>query len=65
MKLDIKIWVMGAIAVILGVFGFTTVSKAGHGVIGGVMILLAGLIEGHVLGEVYDAGEKSKRDNKK
>jgi drug/metabolite transporter (DMT)-like permease len=75
MKLDLKIWIMGGIAVLLGVFGFIFVTQAGQGlnvpqndgyaVTGGVMLLLAGLIEGHVLGEVYDAGEKAKREGKK
>ena len=62
MKLDIKIWIMGGIAPLLGVFGFMYVSKAGQGVAGGIMLLLAGLIEGHVLGEVYTVGENLKQE---
>jgi hypothetical protein len=71
MKIPLKIQIMGFLAALLGVFGFIFVAQTGRGmnvpqstgraVTGGIMLLLAGLIEGHVLGEVYALGKTSSR----
>ena len=71
MKATLKIRLIGLVAIILVVFGFRFVTQAGqglnipqndgYGATGGVMLIVAGLIEGYIIGKGYDFRRTPKR----